>query len=1088
MSSKGPASETSNSPSHSQSCEPAPQIRESAPLFHLATAIVQKRAIVYVGAGASVPSGGPLWSQLLEWLCEKGAEPVMKGTKSFEYLKKALEQDKRYLEVADLLQEILDNDLPRFLREKFRKVFEPSSIHVNIGRIPFNALITTNYDDLLELAYTNSISGRNRPYVHTWNTPDAILQAIQNNERFILKTHGKVDDGSSLILSSRQYRNLMFANPLYWQILKWLFMTRTWLFVGCSLTDPDLLHLFEEAITQAGENFGPHYALLPKKEAPDIKVQNLLRQLKVKVLILDPEETKVSQKDKKEGRELEIACSRELVNLAGEVARQMVITSPPPLPSSDDYSFFLIEALKKLLQAAVEVTGSFRGDICLLADTIGGRESGDLRYKVAAGPTLPQLDDTQVEKNSICGIAYHESSPQKGVYISDVEASDEEKNRSLQASEIWHWGEINYLAGHTEVKSELALPILADGVRVGVLNLESRLKEAYVEGHIAAAHWFAGKAGRLFVAAQERNRRGRGLKPEIIREIQPQFLEILRRLWAIRNVTATNGRKKYAAQEHIECLVFHADYIDGMLRAKTKIPESDKPEETKKREVEVEFKFDTQPSFAATVFRERSGAYCPDAGRALREGAIAKTYVEELDIAGPLLGFPIYVHGYAAGVVACWHRNGTDGYIDWRDMELFRRAAHLIANASTKDSLLKPVKWHAEPREKQETPEKLPNEDHKLSSEDQKRVNLAREHMSGADQILDWFDPPERPSGGPPVKKDGISDENLYNAWLNPVRQIASLLELLWIRYGKHANNWLVPTRARLWIACQANDGKPQKDGKALQLYGLAAQITFNKEALDRASKEFLQSNNADAGASWARFQQEVAPIVSNLFKNTKKETEPTFLIAGPNPTVSEGLSLQDFMPLNHEKDSNNAGDAEPRKEVVLEPNMAFLLSRWWADGFARLQSLEADENPLADWFEYDGGGQEESSKNKDQAANKKPVIYATPIIRVLNEPHCENKKPVILEKEISRFGRQEVAGILVLDSLGLTDDARKSPTNERHITLQNELLHTVDLFTACLAETREFHAAHPQQESAKQPAPDGSKPPQAKPATASGD
>src|SRR5437016_3596025 len=90
------------------------------PLRLLVKAIVEQRAIVYVGAGASVPYGAPLWLDLLNWLYQEGAKPLLKqDVESSKYLDERLNKEKRFLESADLLQQIFDTSLPRFLRLKF---------------------------------------------------------------------------------------------------------------------------------------------------------------------------------------------------------------------------------------------------------------------------------------------------------------------------------------------------------------------------------------------------------------------------------------------------------------------------------------------------------------------------------------------------------------------------------------------------------------------------------------------------------------------------------------------------------------------------------------------------------------------------------------------------------------------------------------------------------------------------------------------------------------------------------------------------------------------------------------------------------
>lgn len=1050
------------------------------PLVHLAAAIVEQRAIVFVGAGASVPSGGPLWSELLNWLCREGVRPLFTDeSASWKYLNERL-TEKKFLEAADLLQDILDNDLPRLLRKKFTNVSEPSSIHANIGRIPFTGAITSNYDDLLEMAYRNLVSQQERPYVLTWNNPHGILQAVQDNSRYVIKTHGKIDDGASLILSSRQYRDLVYANPLYWQILKWIFMTKTCFFVGCSLADPDLLQLFEEVITEAGETFGPHYALLTKDEAPPIKVDNLWRRLKVKVIRLtppggNPPKGSDKQVDKSVDKTwVEAAVSEELVDLAGEVAKQRVETRPPGLPTSDDRDFYLINALKRLLQSALEVTGSFRGDICLQEDGVGHRSSSQLYCKVQEGPTDPSLptnpskhiqhDPTSlkistqraVDRHSVCGIAYYESSPGKGIYMSDVgkrrfkkdptktkdanDAKSADDTKGADDSDLKHWGEINYVSGHSEVQSELALPIVADGVRVGVINLESCLKDAYGTGHVAATHWYAEKAGRLFATTLERNRRGRGLEPEVIRQVQSDFLIVAKNLWALSRTRKSDEVGK-AETRRLEYLIFHANYIEGSLTAQEQI----KPQEWAVRE----FGFDERPSLTSWVFRKRLGAYCSDAQVAMEDGLVSDKYKGYLGLSGPLISFPIYVQGCPAGVLFCWCRDGKKGDLDWQDMELLQRASHLIANAGSRDFALKPMYDVLLDEDKDES-----------TKESKRRAALAKQRILGTQEVIELcITEPTL------VQKKALQKENsngpLFDAWVEVAQQVASLLELLWIRYGQFENDWLVPTRARLWVV----DGS-KHNTFALPLFGLVMEVSLKaKEDLSKARDLFLKKHESprrhngpetqatiydDFRNHWNECAKGVEVRVSNLFGE-----KSIFLTAQPEPLhgQKEGNAKEKAQRADVKKrDSEGAGaisldDFSPEAinqkapyKCFKDPDMSFMLSRQWADRFARLQLPATKESDFSNLLGRDPGA----------------PIYAAPILMMVPP---QMKEVVVFEEELQR----NPIGLLALDSTFEPSDSAEDPKTyeppkeDSHITLQNELLHTVDLFAACLAAMPQF-------------------------------
>lgn len=1093
---------------------------DPSPLTHLATAIVARRAIVFVGAGASVPSGAPLWADLLSWLYEEGAKPLLKqDEESSVYLERQLSKEKMFLESADLLQDILDRDLPRFLREKFAEVTTPSNIHLNIGRIPFTAAITTNYDNLLEQSYNKSLSGKQFPDVATWNRPLAILKAIQENAHFVLKTHGGFDDPDSLILSSRQYRDLINSNPLYWEILKWIFLTKTCLFVGCSLTDPDLLQLLGEVITEIGlASFGPHYALLPADEAPRIKVDNLWRQWKIRVIRLEKSEqgegptTPIAKKEKcdKDRRWVEPAASKVLVGLAGEVARQTVATRPPPLPTSDDQDFFLNQALRKLLQTAVEVTGSFRGDICLHDKlerrlSVGTPEppeteeaTAELRFRFWHGPTESGRERRIVPRRSVCDIAYYEADPEIGVNIRDV------KNPDLdEGAAVGHWGEIKSDPGHTEVRSALAMPILADGVRVGVLNLESRLPVAYAAGHVTAAHWYSEKAGRLCFAAEGRNRRGRALHPTVTGDntIRTISVDLLRTLWKFHHKHDEHGESSDdrakaldGRAESLEFLIFYADYIHGTLEAP--IPEALIPNDPIPNE-RIRFQFDEKPAFTGEVFRRRSGIVCRDAQHAIHECLIADKYEGILKLSGPLIGFPIYVRGYTAGVLLCWRKWGKSGDVGWRDMEMFRRALHLIANASGKYSMLKPLG---------ELKKSSAGHGSQSEAEKQKeRVDIARQHIVGAQETIDLC------VNDPVFKESWRADESqldprLYKAWERVTRQVASLLALLWTRYGEQGKNWLVPNRARLWVASakmRTDHGKSESDKSKESNRSLPP--TFCMVVDISLKKDTLRDNRptgskTDYDNFWRTHAQEVISIknlvpkesIKNLdpkekeeryFCTTQPESSPTEKNNASDATKREtkagslDIFLSDFIP----GDGSEIAEKEKSSKAwnIPDPDFSFLISRQRADWFTRFQKPD----PKGDVMELIKG------------AGNIP-IYAAPITMMVDQEERQSDQPakesdlLAVEKKLHRAQLCQLVAILALDrSPDNAEDTIKDttkasqppikalqpPIEERDVALQRELLHTIDLFTACLAENTEFrdigarirrHAAPPKEDA----------------------
>jgi hypothetical protein len=147
---------------------------------------------------------------------------------------------------------------------------QPTERHKIIIQIPFSAIITTNYDKLIELAY--AFINKSLPPTYTFDNSPDIVSALSNNRFFVLKAHGDIDRKETIILSERDYRNIVYRQPGYRAVLNAIFIMKTVLFIGTSLADPDV-KLVLESVSESLTGKGPtHYALLPIKEAGNEEV------------------------------------------------------------------------------------------------------------------------------------------------------------------------------------------------------------------------------------------------------------------------------------------------------------------------------------------------------------------------------------------------------------------------------------------------------------------------------------------------------------------------------------------------------------------------------------------------------------------------------------------------------------------------------------------------------------------------------------------------------------------------------------------------------------------------------------------------
>jgi hypothetical protein len=265
----------------------------------LVRALAEDEAVAFVGSGASIPSGLPDWRNFLEqMLIYARSLPNVDWTRTAKLLK-----DGDFLLAAEMLQRELP--LPtftRFIVSTFGKPeFKPNDIHRSIARLPFSLAITTNIDTLLEAAYGSPPTG-------SWRDPDAVFNAIRSRTFAVVKLHGSVSDPLSARLTRTHYRDGALTNPEFNECIKDLLTWKTFLFIGYSLRDSDLLYLIDEARVRFGRKFGPHYAIMPQDEADPIFQAYLRDALSIETICYERD------------REDKDSPTREVVRILKELA------------------------------------------------------------------------------------------------------------------------------------------------------------------------------------------------------------------------------------------------------------------------------------------------------------------------------------------------------------------------------------------------------------------------------------------------------------------------------------------------------------------------------------------------------------------------------------------------------------------------------------------------------------------------------------------------------------------------------------------------------------------------------------------------
>jgi len=241
--------------------------RERA-ISELAEALKVSRAGLFVGSGISSISGLPSWKMLLGELIDRldgqpGLEPGI-----ISDAKLLLEDKSKWLTLAQLLKRELGQVYTDYITERFTdNKIKPNKVHEAFVELDWKVIVTTNYDRLIERAFAKKFGDEGDIPVFTFSSAPKIASNYRRGSKFILKAHGDAREApESIVLTETDYRHLVHREIGYQTILQAIFTTNSFLFIGFSLTDPDL-HLLLSFLHSAFHGDTPiHYALMPENE------------------------------------------------------------------------------------------------------------------------------------------------------------------------------------------------------------------------------------------------------------------------------------------------------------------------------------------------------------------------------------------------------------------------------------------------------------------------------------------------------------------------------------------------------------------------------------------------------------------------------------------------------------------------------------------------------------------------------------------------------------------------------------------------------------------------------------------------------
>jgi hypothetical protein len=154
--------------------------------------------------------------------------------------------------------------LNKAILEEFPVDKTPTEKHRLLSRLPISTWWTTNYDKLIERALETEE-----------RIPDIkydIKQLAHSKPRrdvTLYKMHGDIDHPASAIITRDDYESYAHERGLFLDVLAGDLISKTFLFIGFSFTDPNFSQVLSRIRVRLRDNQRPHYAIFKGTDRKD---------------------------------------------------------------------------------------------------------------------------------------------------------------------------------------------------------------------------------------------------------------------------------------------------------------------------------------------------------------------------------------------------------------------------------------------------------------------------------------------------------------------------------------------------------------------------------------------------------------------------------------------------------------------------------------------------------------------------------------------------------------------------------------------------------------------------------------------------
>lgn len=251
----------------------------------LVDAISRRRCVVMIGAGVSKNSQNAEGKRPAAW--EEFLRDCLKSLPHSDYIDDLLNR-KDYLSACEIIKRKMGQDafVDLVQAEYQRAGYRHAPIHESIYNLDASIVATPNFDTIYD-SYAQNVSAGTL-IVKTHTSADIANYLHGGDTRLLLKTHGSANDPQTIIFTRKDYAEARTRYVLFYEILKSLALTHTFLFLGCGTDDPDIRMLFED-LQFAHGRMPYHYMTLPDGEVHADMMDVCTDSMRIKFLTYSPD-------------------------------------------------------------------------------------------------------------------------------------------------------------------------------------------------------------------------------------------------------------------------------------------------------------------------------------------------------------------------------------------------------------------------------------------------------------------------------------------------------------------------------------------------------------------------------------------------------------------------------------------------------------------------------------------------------------------------------------------------------------------------------------------------------------------------------